>query len=117
MTRLLLLCTLAFAQASFALTSSARLLADEVPSSIEPAAPSPTVELTPKKESVDYGIQFGAGALAAVISVPASFYLGTALGSLSNDLIGAAIPTLLCIGLLPPLAITLTTWIVGNWNT
>src|SRR5207247_1385292 len=39
------------------------------------------------------------------------------LGSLSNDLIGAAVPVLLAIGLIPPLAITTACWLAGNWRT
>jgi hypothetical protein len=121
MTRLLLLSSLALTSTSYALTSSARLLADEAPVSASGAASSTpeSVELTPKqvKEPIPYGYQFGAGAVAAVIFVPVSFKLAEVLGNLSNNLVGAAIPTLLCIGLIPPIAITLAEWLVGNWNT
>jgi hypothetical protein len=121
MTRLLLLSSLALASTSYALTSSARLLADEAPAAapdLGPSAPE-SVDLTPRqaKEPLAYGYQFGAGAVAAVIFVPGSLYLGSWLGNLSNNLIGAAIPTLLCIGLIPPLAITIAEWLAGNWNT
>jgi hypothetical protein len=55
-----------------------------------------------------------AGSAVAIVAVPASLYLGEVLGSLSNDLLGAAIPVLLSIGLIPPIAITAITVLVGN---
>ncbi len=75
--------------------------------------PPADVKLTPSAEQ-HWGHQFLIGAAAAVIFVPVSLYLGQTLGSLSNNLIGAAIPTLLCIGLIPPIAITVSMWLTGR---
>jgi hypothetical protein len=74
------------------------------------------VKLTPR-EPVEYGVQFVAGSVAALISVPGSLYLGEALNNVSTSTIGNALVVLPIIGLLPPLAITLAEYIAGNWNT
>ncbi len=75
--------------------------------------------ITPEqlKEPVGWGYQYAAGAAVTVIAVPTSIYLATWLGSLSNNLYAAAVPVLLCIGLIPPLAVTAVTVLVGNWRT
>jgi hypothetical protein len=75
--------------------------------------------MTPEqvREPVGWGYQYAAGAAVAIVAVPTSIYLGSWLGSLSNDLYASAIPVLLSIGLIPPLAITAITVLVGNWNT
>lgn len=58
--------------------------------------------------------QFGAGAAAAAISVPLTLWGASAVGGLSNDLIGAALPSLVMLLVLPPLAVTLTEFLVGQ---
>lgn len=82
-----------------------------------PAVITPSVEATPAEEPVGWDVQYSAGAVAALVAVPVSLYLGEWLGSLSNSLIWSAIPVLLSIGLIPPIAVTAATVIVGNWNT
>ena len=94
----------------------------------EPATPAPVVEPAPVaplaepqlaaevSKPVGWDVQYSAGSLAALVAVPASLYLGQFFGTLSIDLIWAAIPTLLSIGLIPPIAVTAATVIVGNWN-
>lgn len=111
------------ASPAWAFTSSARLLtADDgavlaAPEQQPQSTPEASaVNLTPRGAPLHWAAQFGIGAGAAVVSVPLSLYLGQWLGSLSNNLIGAAVPTLLVIGLLPPALVTLATWIAGNWN-
>jgi len=75
-----------------------------------------TMTPEPPAEKVDWAYHYAAGSAVAIIAVPGSLYLGSWLGSLSNDLYGAAIPVLLSIGLIPPLAITAITVLVGNWG-
>ncbi|MBX7115934.1 MAG: hypothetical protein K1X64_16515 [Myxococcaceae bacterium] len=107
------------ASPAWALTSSARLLtADDgaVLAGPEQQPPASAQALTPRAAPLHWVTQFGMGAAAAVVGVPLSLYLGQWLGSLSNNLIGAAVPTLLVIGLLPPALVTLATWFAGNWN-
>lgn len=65
---------------------------------------------------VHWSIQGGAGVAGGLLSVPVAIYLGQWFGSLSNSIIGAAIPTFLCLGLIPPLITTLAAWAVGNWH-
>lgn len=114
-----LLMSLVLCSPAWALTSSARLLtADDAPvASGAPAQMTPSVaHSNASAKPMHWGLQVGIGAGAAVVAVPMSLYLGQWLGSLSNSLIGAAIPTLLVIGLLPPALVTLATWLSGNWN-
>jgi hypothetical protein len=124
MTRLLLLLTIVAAPASWALTSSARLLADEAPVSASAAnepttAPPPTeTKLTPtQQEPIAFGYQFAAGAVAGLVFTPMSIQLANLLGNLSIDTPTVAVLALLPMALIPPLAITTATWLAGNWRT
>lgn len=110
---------------AWAFTSSARLLTAD--GALDEAAGSATAEppvLTPSLESssqsraapLSWRWQLAVGSGAALISVPASLYLGQWVGSLSNSILGAALPTLLVIGLLPPAVVTFAVWLAGNWN-
>ncbi|MBL8954060.1 MAG: hypothetical protein JNK82_25005 [Myxococcaceae bacterium] len=74
-------------------------------------------EITPDKasEPVDFAYHYAAGSAVAILAVPASLYLGQELAGLSNDIyLGAALPVLLSIGLIPPVLITAVTVLVGN---
>lgn len=51
---------------------------------------------------------------AALVAVPGSLALGTWLGSLSPNLYAAALPALLLVATLPPLAVTGSTYWVGE---
>lgn len=55
-----------------------------------------------------------AGVGAALLLTPASLALGSWLGSLSSDLVMAALPALLTVALVPPLGVTLVEWLVGE---
>jgi hypothetical protein len=59
-------------------------------------------------------LMFAAGAGAAIVTVPATIALGTWLGSLSSNLIGAILPSMLLLAIIPPLAITAAAWLVGD---
>lgn len=61
-----------------------------------------------------FGAQFGAGAAAAVVSVPLTLWGASSVGSLSNNLLGAALPSLVMLLVLPPLAVTVTEFFVGQ---
>ena len=56
------------------------------------------------------GLMFAGGAGAAVVSVPVALYLGSLMGTWSNQLLAAALPSLLLVVLLPPVTVTLTEW-------
>jgi hypothetical protein len=58
--------------------------------------------------------QYLIGAGATVVAVPAGLLLGSLLGTLSNNLVLAALPGLVLFAVLPPLAVTLAEWLVGN---
>ena len=58
--------------------------------------------------------EFLAGAAAAAVTVPVTVALGTWLGSLSNNLVGAALPSLLLLLALPPLVVTGVAYWAGN---
>lgn len=69
---------------------------------------------TPRSGPKLVAVQFGAGAAAAAISVPLTLWGASAVGTLSNNLFGAALPSLLMLWVLPPLAVTLAEVLVGN---
>ncbi|MBK7857499.1 MAG: hypothetical protein IPJ65_02515 [Archangiaceae bacterium] len=77
----------------------------------------PTVGALVPRPELHLGYHFAVGAAAAVIVVPSSLYLGALFAGLSNNYLWSAIPVLLSIGLLPPLAVTLATVIAGNWGS
>ena len=54
-------------------------------------------------------VQAGAGAGAALVSVPAALYLGAWLGSLSNSIIWSIVPSFLVMALVPSLVVA---WMV-----
>lgn len=60
------------------------------------------------------GVQFAAGAATAALTVPLTLWGASAVGSLSNNLFGAALPALAMLWVLPPLAVTLVEVLVGN---
>ena len=93
--------------------SDAPTVAQTAPLDTQPSAVS--LRESPRRPP-HWGVQFGLGAVAGVVAVPASIYLGAWLGSLSNNLIGGALPSLLCFGLIPPVVVSLVTWLVGNFN-
>lgn len=58
--------------------------------------------------------EVGAGAVAALLSVPATLWTATWLGGLSSNLFLAAVPPLVLLAVVPPLAVTLAEVLVGN---
>jgi hypothetical protein len=105
---------------TLALSSQARLLAD-APLAEAPQAPAPTLtpgnEVSAPKPELHIGYHLGAGAAAAVVFVPTSLYLAEFFAHTSNNYIVAAIPMLLCLGLIPPIAVTVATVLAGNWKS
>lgn len=59
-------------------------------------------------------LQLGAGFGAGVVSVPASLALSMWVGSLSSNLLLAALPAVAIFVALPALAVTFAEWAVGN---
>lgn len=101
-------CALALAALFLALPSQAAGDTPTLVPSLQPASSAPgNVKL--------FGAQFAAGAAATVVSVPAGLLLGSYLGTLSNNLIVAALPSLVLLAVLPPLAVVLAERWMGNW--
>jgi hypothetical protein len=60
------------------------------------------------------GAEAGAGAGAALLATPVALWGAAGLGTLSNNLVLAAVPAVLLLAALPPLAVTLVELLVGN---
>jgi hypothetical protein len=111
-----------FAANTQAETRSARLLND-APKMLLGASPrllDAALGAAEVKETAVAGIGFGEHfAKTAAVGMGASVtgvLLGAGLGSLSNNLIGAAIPLLICNLFLPPVLTVLVAMLVGNWE-
>jgi hypothetical protein len=91
---------------------SARLLEDApvLAPSVSPVVTSPEPVSSP------WMLQAGAGAGAALISVPASLYLGAWLGNLSNNLYLSLISSMLVMAVVPSVAVAALVTLVGNWS-
>ncbi|MHB8874519.1 MAG: hypothetical protein ACYC8T_12595 [Myxococcaceae bacterium] len=101
-------CALALAALFLALPAQAAGDGPHLVPSLESASSSPgNLKL--------FGAQFAAGAAATVVSVPAGLLLGSYLGTLSNNLLLAALPSLVLLAVLPPLAVVLAERLMGNW--
>lgn len=89
-----------------ALGSSSRLhLMEGTPPSA--AAPAPFLP--------GAAIELGAGAAAALVSVPLTLLAGAWVGSLSANLLLAAIPSVILLAALPPLAVTAAVYFASAW--
>ncbi len=95
---------------------SPRLLPALVPPSFSFAAR----EEAPATSSLafpDLAIELGAGAGAAVIAVPATLWLASWVGTLSPNLVLAALPSFLLLAAIPPLAVTWAVWFASGAST
>lgn len=106
----------------FLLTAPARAHAAEprlllTPDSAAASGSLTETQATPSLAARPWPSQFLVGAGAAVVAVPGSLLLGSALGSLSNNLFLAALPSLVLFLALPPLAVTWAEWMFGNWDS
>ena len=94
------------------------LLMLSVPSSAVAAQiPAPALPEAPVEEGSPWrvtGYQYLAGVGATAITVPMTFLLAQEIGASTPDLIGAAVPSLLLMLALPPLAAALAEWAVGR---
>ena len=111
-----------FAANTQAETRSARLLTD-APKLMLGASPhllDAALGAADVKETAVAGIGFGEHfAKTAAVGMASSVtgvLIGAGLGSLSNNLIGAAIPILLSNLFLPPILTVLAAMLVGNWE-
>lgn len=76
---------------------------------------TPDVELTePKVTEPHVPTLLASGAFAALLSTPVALVVGAGLGSLSNNLYAALVPSLLTVLLVPPLAVVITEWMVAE---
>lgn len=95
---------------------------------VEPApAPSPAPTVTPAAPAEEHKvsladrqmpsiwIQGGAGAVAALISVPVALYVGGWVGNLSNNVYVGLVSWLTVVSLLPSLAVTAAVVGIGNY--
>lgn len=62
----------------------------------------------------DYLIQGAVAAGAGIIGVPVAYYAARFVGTLSNQLLFALVPSLLVLGFLPPLIVSVTSWLMRN---
>lgn len=60
-------------------------------------------------------LQAGVGVAAAAVTAPVSVWLGQWVGSWTGNDLGA-LPALLLAVAVPPLAVTLSGWLIGNWG-
>ncbi len=88
-------------------------LSIDAPAADPPAAPA-VVAAPAALDLADLGLRYGAGVAAGVVVVPLSLALGTWLGTTSSNLVAAALPALLVVLILPPVAMTLGPWWAGN---
>ncbi|MFZ5444592.1 MAG: hypothetical protein ACOZQL_31655 [Myxococcota bacterium] len=64
-----------------------------------------------------YGELFTKTAAVGVVASAAGVMLGAGLGTLSNNLIGAALPVLLANLFVPPIVTVLVAMLLGNWDS
>ncbi len=105
-------------------TRSARLLGD-APQLLLGAAPrlldAALTATDVKENAITAGIGFGEHlaktTAVGMVSSVTGVLIGAGLGSLSNNLIGAAIPLLLANLFLPPILTVLVAMLIGNWDS
>lgn len=69
------------------------------------------------KPVIGYGELFTKTAAVGVVASATGVMLGAGLGSLSNNLIGAALPVLLANLFVPPVVTVLVALLMGNWDS
>lgn len=67
--------------------------------------------------NIGFGEHFAKTSAVGMASSLTGVLIGAGLGTLSNNLIGAAIPVLLANLFLPPILTVLVAMLVGNWDT
>ncbi|PTL79504.1 hypothetical protein [Vitiosangium sp. GDMCC 1.1324] len=90
-------------ETSRAAPESARLLPEQPPAAMQTDNPMRWMAL-----------ELATGAGAAVVAVPATLALSAWVGTLSSDLVLAAVPAVVLLAALPPLAVAGAQWLVGN---
>jgi hypothetical protein len=104
---------------------SAQLLADApkvllgaTPRLLDSALAAADVKDTPSTPlGTGWGEHFAKTSAVGMASSLTGVLIGAGLGTLSNNLIGAAIPVLLANLFLPPILTVLVAMLVGNWET
>ncbi len=103
-------CSVAFAL----LLAGAFARAEPAPAPVEPALNTRSAELAPFKLVMS---EYLAGAVTTAVTVPGGLLLGAWLGTLSNNLVWAAVPAVLSFTVLTGVGVTLVEWAVGNWRS
>ena len=80
---------------------------------------APSVATSAASSRADLGLklpalQFAAGVGAALVTTPLSLWAATALGTVSSNLVLAALPSVVLFAALPAVAVTLAAALVGN---
>jgi hypothetical protein len=79
------------------------------------SSPAPRSSAPKEEQRPTLLLQIGAGVVAAAVTAPVSVWLGQWVGSWTgSDL--AALPALLLAVAVPPLAVTFSGWLAGNWG-
>jgi hypothetical protein len=100
--------------AAFGIDPSARLVVRAAPRPLPRSVPPPVLAARRVSPLRLAATEYLAGGVAAAITVPLTLALGTWLGSLSNDLVGAALPPLLLFTIVPAFAVTGAEVVAGN---
>lgn len=82
-----------------------------------PKAAAPSARLVPARPTQvppTWGRLFGIGVVATALVTPGAMALGAWIGTWSNNLYLALIPSMLVVGLVPPVAVVLLEMAVGN---
>lgn len=115
--RLLLALGVALGAAGAQARPSARLLLDAPRVLLAATDAALTAPAAAPAPGISYGAHLVKTTAAGVVASSAGVLLGAALGSLSNHLLGAALPVLLANLFLPPVVTAVTALVLGNWNT
>jgi hypothetical protein len=77
-------------------------------------ADPPTTASTAGEQRPVLLLQAGSGVVAAAVTAPLSIWAGQWLSTLTGSDLGA-LPALLLAVALPPVAVSLASWVAGNW--
>ncbi len=95
-----------------------RLVLGATPRLLDAVLGAEEVKSTPAAVAgIGFGEHFGKTAAIGMASSVTGVLIGAGLGTLSNNLIGAAVPVLLANLFLPPVVTVLMAMLIGNWDS